>query len=43
MEAPKLGRDSLLGRVLRLLMRLLPRDKRKGLERAIGVARLGRV
>lgn len=41
LEAPKLGRDSLLGRVLRLLMHLLPRDKRRGLERAIGVVRFG--
>jgi hypothetical protein len=42
LEAPRLGRDSLLGRVLRTLMRLLPSEKRKGLERAIGVVRFTR-
>jgi methyltransferase (TIGR00027 family) len=38
-EAPKMGRDSLLARVLRLLTRLAPAQKRKGLMRAVGVVR----
>jgi methyltransferase (TIGR00027 family) len=42
LEAPRLGRDSALGLVLRALMRVLPREKRKGLERAFGVVRFER-
>jgi hypothetical protein len=34
-----MGRDSLLARVLRLLTRLAPAQKRTGLMRAVGVVR----
>jgi methyltransferase (TIGR00027 family) len=41
-EGPRLGRDSLPGKVVRGLMRIMPAEKRKGLERGIGVVRLVR-
>jgi methyltransferase (TIGR00027 family) len=39
-EAPKLGRDSLLGKTIRLLMRFAPAEKRAAMERSIGIVRL---
>jgi hypothetical protein len=41
-EAPELGRDSWIGRVMRGALRVLPARVRAGVERTIGVVRLGR-
>jgi methyltransferase (TIGR00027 family) len=40
MESASLGRDSLLGRILRAAMPLLPAKVRAGLQRSLGVVRL---
>ena len=39
-EAPRLGRDTLTGRVLRAALRVLPVSAREGFSRTIGIARL---
>ena len=39
-EAPRLGRDSLTGRVLRGVLRVLPASARESFSRTIGIARL---
>ena len=41
-EAPRLGRDSVIGRVVRSVVRFLPESVRRSYDRAIGVVRLGR-
>ena len=41
-EAPRLGRDPLMNRVVRMGARLLPAEQRKKLERGIGIAVLRR-
>ena len=42
-EAPRLGRDGLMAKVLRFGMRFAPESKRAWFTRAVGVALLGRV
>ena len=42
LEAPRLGRDSWFGRVLRVALRVLPLRVRRDLERTLGIVRLGR-
>ena len=42
LEAPRLGRDTLLGRVLRGALRFLPARTRSEFARTIGIVRLGR-
>lgn len=41
-ESAKMGRDGALGKLFRVLMRLLPEEKRRRLERGIGIATLER-
>jgi methyltransferase (TIGR00027 family) len=41
-EGPRLGRDSLMGKAVRLFVRALPAAKRKRFERGLGIAQLER-
>lgn len=42
-EAPRVGRDSVIGRVMRIAMRFAPESRRAWFKRALGIARLGQV